>query len=145
MILPEMRYEIVYATRKMLTALPYLFQHLYPEGHPYSRLGIGTHESLSNITLGDIQQFVKTNYRPENTTLVVVGDFDLNEAQSMLYSNFNLALFDKTLTENDLVMGPKPGVEKPNKDNPKDWLNYLLDHTDHAKMLDTQKPLAPRE
>jgi len=59
------------------SALWYLRPKLYPEGHPYHRLGIGTHDSLNNITLKDIQDFVDENYTPENTTIVVVGDFEI--------------------------------------------------------------------
>ncbi len=60
------------------SALWYLRPKLYPEGHPYHRLGIGTHETLNNISLPDIQDFVDKNYTPENTTLVVVGDFKIS-------------------------------------------------------------------
>jgi zinc protease len=135
----RMRYE-----NSWFTAMPYLFEHLYPAGHPYARLGIGSHESLLNINLGDIQQFVKTNYRPENSTLVIVGDFDLNEAQSMLYENFNTQLLDKSLTEADIAYAPKPNVEKPDKNNPGDWLTFILDHNDHTKPLKTDVELQPR-
>jgi zinc protease len=59
------------------SALWYLRPKLYPEGHPYHNLGIGTHESLNNITLEHVQEFTKNNYTPENTTIVVVGDFEI--------------------------------------------------------------------
>ncbi len=69
--------------------MPYLFQKLYPEGHPYSRLGIGTHESLFNCKLEDIQKFVDDNYIPSNTTITVVGDFDLNDVPKLIAENID--------------------------------------------------------
>ncbi len=44
--------------------------------HPYRRPGIGSIEDLSAATLEDVRAFHKTFYRPDNATLVVVGDFD---------------------------------------------------------------------
>ena len=44
--------------------------------HPYRRPGIGSLEELDAATLGDVQAFFNTFYRPDNATLVVVGDFD---------------------------------------------------------------------
>jgi zinc protease len=57
---------------------------LFPEGHPYARPGIGTHESLSAITRSDVSGFVAENYRPQNMTLLVAGDFDPAQLQQML-------------------------------------------------------------
>lgn len=72
-------------------AFGFLYAKLFPKGHPYSRLGIGTHDSLNAITLPDVQKFVKDYYRPENTTIVVVGDFELEQVPQLL-EEFPLAL-----------------------------------------------------
>lgn len=52
---------------------------VFPEGHPYHRSIIGTHASLSSLSLADAQAFVKAHYRPENATIVIVGDVNLKE------------------------------------------------------------------
>lgn len=44
--------------------------------HPYKRPGIGSIEELDASSLTDVQNFHSTFYRPDNATLVVVGDFD---------------------------------------------------------------------
>jgi zinc protease len=44
--------------------------------HPYRRPGIGNIEELNAATLEDVRRFHATYYRPDNATLVVVGDFD---------------------------------------------------------------------
>jgi len=53
----------------------YLQQRSFTQ-HPYKRPGIGSIEDLDAATLKDVQEFHTTYYRPDNATLVVVGDFD---------------------------------------------------------------------
>jgi zinc protease len=47
---------------------------VFPSGHPYARPVIGTHESLTAIGPEDIEGFLKSHYRPDNMTLVILGD-----------------------------------------------------------------------
>ncbi len=107
--------------------LRYLMGDVYPEGHPYHRMTIGTHESLSNIELSDIQEFVAQNYQPQDITLVIVGDFDLEEASSLLLQNFELKALHPDLTNDDIFYYPRPGIEKPVRDNPDHWYVGLWD------------------
>jgi zinc protease len=44
--------------------------------HPYRRPGIGSIEDLDAASLADVRAFHATYYRPDNATLVVVGDFE---------------------------------------------------------------------
>jgi zinc protease len=44
--------------------------------HPYKRTTIGTLEDLESATVADVQNFHKTFYRPDNASLIVVGDFE---------------------------------------------------------------------
>jgi zinc protease len=67
--------------RQGVLAPPYgKFFHLLQQKsfiqHPYKRPTIGSIEDLDAATLEDVQAFHKTYYRPDNATLVVVGDFD---------------------------------------------------------------------
>ena len=71
---------------------------LFPEGHPYTRSVIGSHDSLSAITLAGAQEYVAKNYIPENTTIVVVGDFKLSEGFGLLMKAWEQDL--------DLLMAP---------------------------------------
>lgn len=52
---------------------------LFPKGHPYYRMGIGTHDTLNNITVADVRKFAADYYTPANTTITVVGDFSLDD------------------------------------------------------------------
>ena len=54
----------------------YLLQQRSFSDHPYKRPGIGSIEDLDAASLKDVQEFHTTYYRPDNATLVVVGDFD---------------------------------------------------------------------
>lgn len=67
--------------RQGVLAPPYgRFQYLLQEKsfleHPYKRPTIGSIEDLDAASLKDVQEFHTTYYRPDNATLVVVGDFD---------------------------------------------------------------------
>jgi zinc protease len=54
----------------------YLLQQKSFNTHPYKRPTIGSIEDLDAATLENVQKFHATFYRPDNATLVVVGDFD---------------------------------------------------------------------
>jgi zinc protease len=67
--------------RQSVLAPPYgrLFYLLQAKSffeHPYKRPTIGSIEDLDAASLQDVQEFHSTYYRPDNATLVVVGDFD---------------------------------------------------------------------
>lgn len=47
---------------------------LYGEQHPYGRPLAGTEASVASIGRADLQSFYDTYYRPNNATLLVVGD-----------------------------------------------------------------------
>ena len=74
--------------------LPYVYSKLWPEDHPYSRMTIGTHESLNNVTMQDVLDFTEANYRPEFTTMMVVGDFTSEEIGPMLQNSFPMELLE---------------------------------------------------
>src|SRR5438067_6583725 len=54
----------------------YVLQQKSFNTHPYKRPTIGSIENLEAATLEDVQKFPATYYRPDNATLVVVGDFE---------------------------------------------------------------------
>src|SRR5918998_451172 len=56
--------------------------------HPYRRPGIGSIENLDAATLEDVRAFHKTFYRPDNATLVVVGDFEQKQLDGWIDKYF---------------------------------------------------------
>ncbi len=57
--------------------------------HPYKRTTIGTIEDLEAATVADAQNFHKTFYRPDNATLIIVGDFEQKQLDAWVDKYFN--------------------------------------------------------
>ncbi len=66
----------------------WLFENLYPAGHPYHVPTIGKHEDLEAATLADTREFFETWYLPNNATLTLAGDFDPAEAKALVEKYF---------------------------------------------------------
>lgn len=56
--------------------------------HPYKRPGIGSIEELDASSTDDVRAFHKTFYRPDNATLVIVGDFDQKQLDAWVDKYF---------------------------------------------------------
>ena len=66
----------------------WLFENLYPEGHPYHIPTIGKHEDIENANMDDVKDFFKKWYAPNNASLVICGDFDPEEAKALVEQYF---------------------------------------------------------
>jgi zinc protease len=81
-------------------AIQMIFENLFPKGHPYSWLVIGSQEDLDAATLDDVKQFFSTYYTPNNCSLVVAGDFEVAEAKALVEKYFG-------------PLGPGPALDRP--------------------------------
>lgn len=63
-------------------------KNLYPEGHPYSWTVIGEMQDLFNATIEDVKAFHQNFYVPNNATLVLAGDFDVEMAKKLIEKYF---------------------------------------------------------
>ena len=61
---------------------------LFPEGHPYHHLTIGSMEDLSAASLADVTDWFNTWYGPNNASLSIVGDFDTATAKELVEKYF---------------------------------------------------------
>ncbi|MGJ5634607.1 M16 family metallopeptidase [Nostoc sp. CALU 1950] len=61
-------------------------QAIYPENHPFH--SFPTAESLKSITRDDLLSFYQTHYRPDTTTIALVGDFDSVKVKALLNQVF---------------------------------------------------------
>jgi zinc protease len=64
---------------------------VFGESHPYGKPLTGTEASMQRITRSDLTRFWETYYRPNNTTLIVVGDVtpdDLTRRVERLFGNW---------------------------------------------------------
>ena len=77
-------------------------QAVYPAGHPYSWPVIGYMEDLNRVNVNDLKAFFLRWYGPNNATLTIGGDIDVEQT---------LALVNKYFS--DIPVGPE--VKKPEK------------------------------
>jgi len=63
--------------------------NLYPQGHPYSWEVIGSLEDLQNATLDDVKEFFRRWYVPNNVTLTIAGDIDVEQTKAWVKKYFD--------------------------------------------------------
>ncbi|BAZ30159.1 peptidase M16 domain-containing protein [Cylindrospermum sp. NIES-4074] len=61
-------------------------QAIYPENHPFH--SFPTIESLKSITRDDLLRFYQEHYRPDGTTITIVGDFEPTKVKALLNQAF---------------------------------------------------------
>lgn len=80
--------------RQMLDDPPYgramglLHEMLYPPGHAYRLLPIGSAEGVRRVTVADVAAFFKDHYRPEHAVLTVVGRLSVRRARALIERYF---------------------------------------------------------
>lgn len=63
-------------------------KNLYPQGHPYSWTVIGEMEDLASASVEDVRAFHKKYYAPNNATLAVSGDIEIEQVKTMIEKYF---------------------------------------------------------
>lgn len=121
--------------RQSVLAPPYgMFEYLLQQKsfvvHPYKRPGIGSIEDLDASSLKDVQDFHSTYYRPDNATMVVVGDFDPKQLDAWIDKYFaSIPKPDRALprvqTKEPARTGEKRFTEYGHNDLPAVGLTYL--------------------
>ena len=61
---------------------------LFGNAHPYGRSSVGSAASLRSITTADLRAFYERHYRPNNATVILVGDIDAETAQRLVENTF---------------------------------------------------------
>ena len=62
--------------------------NLYPENHPYNWPTIGYYKDIESYNLNDVSSFFKRYYAPSNATIVLGGNFEIENARSLLEKYF---------------------------------------------------------
>ena len=96
------------------------FNKIIFEGHPYSQSIRGTVKQIENISARQIQNHYKTYFVPNETTIILYGDVNPQDADALiknLFSNWqkgeSIKLIDKSiqpLSNLKLVLVDKPGL-----------------------------------
>jgi zinc protease len=77
-----------YENRPYGLAIETVLRLAYPEGHPYRHPTIGYMEDLDGASLGDVREFFRTFYTPDNAVLVMVGDIEADRAFALANKYF---------------------------------------------------------
>ena len=107
---------------------------LYGKGHPYAVpfTGTGTEASVSKMTRDDLAKFHDTWFKPNNATLLVVGDTTLAEIKPKLESLL------ASWKSGDVPQRTVPQVAEPEKD-----VVYLIDRPGSGQSVIFCAQLAP--
>jgi zinc protease len=107
---------------------------LYGKGHPYTAafIGTGTESSVSKMTREDLAKFHDAWYKPNNATLLIVGDTTLAEITPKLEKLFG------SWKEGEVAERNIPQVPQPEKD-----VVYLIDRPGSGQSLIVAAQLAP--
>ncbi|MCH8033957.1 MAG: insulinase family protein [Bacteroidetes bacterium] len=65
-----------------------LMTNLYDKNHPYSWPTIGFANDIKNYNLDDVVNFFKKHYSPNNASLVVAGNFEVEKTKSLIEKYF---------------------------------------------------------
>jgi len=65
-----------------------LFSYLFSENHPYHWPTIGWMEDIARFELNDVKTFFQTYYAPNNSTLVIGGNFDSGRVKELVDKYF---------------------------------------------------------
>src|SRR6185369_8317091 len=80
---------------------------LFPPAHPYHWPTIGYMEDLTAASHEDVVEFFKKYYRPNNASLVVAGDIDLDAAEKLVRKWFS------EVPKGAAVERPNPSIPTP--------------------------------
>jgi len=63
---------------------------MYPPDHPYSWDVIGSMVDLSAASVGDVSEFFRKYYAPNNASIAIAGDFDADSAKAWVRKYFGM-------------------------------------------------------
>ena len=86
------------------TAVRMYFRRMYFGAHPLGRLTLGSEAGLNRLVPADVRAFYGNRYRPDRTSLAVVGDITRSRLAELLEAQFS--------------RWPKPAAPPPSMDLP---------------------------
>ena len=124
------------------------FNQLVFHGHPYRWPVNGTEDTLSKVTLADVQAFYAREYQPSQVILTIVGDVTVEQATALVQTHFGswkkgivsprntkdpspvkrktVQLIEKDLTQSTIVLG-HGGIQRAHSDfYAVTVMNYIL-------------------
>ncbi len=74
-----------------------MFELSFPSNHPYHFCIAGYKEDLPKLTTEDLKKFYQKYYRPDNALLFMIGNFDFDQAEKVIKSQFEVIKKPKQL------------------------------------------------
>ncbi len=107
---------------------------LYGDGHAYSNplTGSGTEASVNELTLDSLRAFHDTWFRPNNATLIVVGDIAMAELEPAIEARFS-----------DWAPGDVPEKNLAEVEPQPETVVYMIDRPDSAQSIIFAGQVAP--
>jgi zinc protease len=107
---------------------------LYGEGHAYSNplTGSGTEESVGALDVDALRAFHDTWFKPNNATLIAVGDIAMDELVTAIEARFSAWEAGDVPAKNLAEVAPQPGT-----------VVYLIDRPDSAQSIIFAGQVAP--
>ena len=104
-------------------------RHLYGQHHGYAREVLGSHrEQFSNISLDDAIAHQARYYQPMNASLLILGNFDPEQALALVHKQFG------DLKNNGSLIQHSPARTSPHMKFPK---GQIIQAPNHSEELDT--------
>ena len=107
---------------------PY-FETLLFGSHVYGNVINGNKETVSKFSVDDVKDFYKTNYKPNDAAICVVGDFvskDMKTALTKLFSSWEKSTKEKeNLAAKPIVLPTENRVLLVNKEDAKETTFYI--------------------
>ena len=110
--------DVVFEERRMRTESTPLgkfaetFNALFWESHPYGWPIVGWPSDIPSISKAQADEFYATYYAPQNITLILVGDFDVNKAATLAEKYFARIPRGKTAAPDVVTLEVKQPAEK---------------------------------
>ena len=92
-----------------------LILNIYADGHPYSWPTIGSSEDIRGYTMEDVRNFFLKYYSPSNASLVIAGNFDIQQTKNLIEKYFA-----------DIKSNSQPGIirESSSQNNENKFIVY---------------------
>lgn len=97
--------------------------------HPYGNVISGINSTVSKLTVEDLKNFYKTNYKPDNSAISIVGDFNTKDMKAELTTLFST--WEKSTKEKEnpatkaIIIPTENRVLLVNKNDAKETTFYI--------------------
>lgn len=112
------------------------FAEIIFAGHPYARPSIGTPETISSLTRGDLVQFMRTHLTKRNIIIGIAGDINATDAEQLIRDLFGGLPAEFAVERIDEVALETTGVEHNIDHNSPQAITHFVTEGTHRNSPD---------